>query len=326
MGKILLVIDHSDPDEKSFRYAVQLCRSVQAQLSILQFGEMAAVAPDQQTLAPGEKLAKMIRESEEKGVRCSWTVNSGQTDREVVRHVEANRDILLAVYDCIGASGERRNKKKEQQLARDLLIPIVRVHAGRLFRKLKIAGKILMEVKHMGLTLKKLGNVFSGKNKRATGKEKPADSIGIQTPQQVQEEEEARLVVVGNESEFSDGVVEYALEMAKRMNYQIIALNTVPLACDTFRRLSSSRKQVCGEFESISMQNVKAFEAAAQDCNIPFTHVVKFVEIDDALEELQREFGEIGFIVSEPQGQAAVQDQDRNEKRPEAEMCVYALR
>jgi len=46
------------------------------------------------------------------------------------------------------------------------------------------------------------------------------------------------LLVVGQESSFSQEIIDYALEMAKRMSYEIVALNTAPLSCDTFKMFS----------------------------------------------------------------------------------------
>jgi len=41
---------------------------------------------------------------------------------------------------------------------------------------------------------------------------------------------EGRLVVMGHESMFSDEVIGYAIDMAKRMSYEILALNSAPLS------------------------------------------------------------------------------------------------
>ncbi|MBW1895230.1 MAG: hypothetical protein JRI91_16300, partial [Deltaproteobacteria bacterium] len=44
-----------------------------------------------------------------------------------------------------------------------------------------------------------------------------------------QEERPGKLLVIGNGSEFTQDIVDYALEMAQRMSYEILALNTAPL-------------------------------------------------------------------------------------------------
>jgi len=332
MGKILLVIDHSDPDEKSFKYAIQLCQSIHSDLSILyiiQGMPKAEAHSEQNTHAyVNEDIVRLIAESSELGIQCTLTVKFGPPDSEVVHYVESHRDIILAVYDRMETKKILHNNKEDKLLARDLLIPIVRVNAGRLFRKISVLKNILMEGKHMGQLLNKISNVFTGKSKSKMSRGTEPELNNNRTDQdlQVREETQARLVVVGNESTFSDEIVDYALEMAERRNYRIIALNTAPLSCDTFRLFSSSRNQVCSDFEAISVRNVETFETAAKERNIHFTHVLKFVEVDDALDELQNEFGEIGFIVSEPTNQQSPQKRNENEKRSEAEICVYAMR
>jgi len=68
-----------------------------------------------------------------------------------------------------------------------------------------------------------------------------------------------KLVVVGRESVFSQEIVDYALEMAERMSYEIIALNTAPLSCDTFKLFSASRDKICEDFENLSQKTSKPF-------------------------------------------------------------------
>jgi len=83
-----------------------------------------------------------------------------------------------------------------------------------------------------------------------------------------------KLLVMGRESDFSKEIIDYALEMAERMSYEILALNTAPLSCETFKLFSSSRNQVCEEFKSMSEQNAGLFQEAAVEKGIPFHHIV----------------------------------------------------
>ena len=52
--------------------------------------------------------------------------------------------------------------------------------------------------------------------------------------EQTEEQQIMQLLVVGRESTFSKEIIDYALDMAQRMSYEILALNTAPLSCDTF--------------------------------------------------------------------------------------------
>ena len=108
-----------------------------------------------------------------------------------------------------------------------------------------------------------------------------------------------KLLVMGRESDFSKEIVDYALEMAQRMSYEILALNTAPLSCETFKLFSSSRNQVCEEFSEMSKKNAGLFQKAAAEKGIPFHHIVMFSEPEEALQSITREHKDIAFVVSE---------------------------
>jgi hypothetical protein len=133
-----------------------------------------------------------------------------------------------------------------------------------------------------------------------------------------------KLVVVGRESDFPRDLVEYALDMAERLSYEIVALNTAPLSCDTFKFLSSSRTKLCQDFRGLSEKSAAGFESEVTQRGIPFTHVVKFSDVDEALEELQTEIGGIDFIVSDVQ-EAAVEEAPVEGERLQSEIVVYAM-
>jgi hypothetical protein len=135
---------------------------------------------------------------------------------------------------------------------------------------------------------------------------------------------EGRLVVMGHESMFSDEVVDYAIDMARRMSYEILALNSAPLSCDSFSLFSTSRTKLCQEFQSISETNASAFRQAAEAGGVPFVHVVKFDEPEQALASLQKEYDNIEFVIADTQPQAA-EDRVAESDRPKNELLVYAM-
>lgn len=138
------------------------------------------------------------------------------------------------------------------------------------------------------------------------------------------EERPGKLLVMGKESIFTREVVEYALEMAQRMSYEIIALNTAPLSCDTFKIFSSSQKKLCQDFQSLAEENVKGFLEEAKRMGIPFTHVVKFTEPDDALDEMKKEYTDVEFVVSEAEEEMIANRAEEGE-RPRKEIFVYSM-
>ncbi|MBW2490904.1 MAG: hypothetical protein JRE65_07145 [Deltaproteobacteria bacterium] len=117
--------------------------------------------------------------------------------------------------------------------------------------------------------------------------------------EQKEEHAPTKLLVMGIESNFSKEIIDYALEMAQRMSYDIMALNTAPLSCETFKLFSSSRNQVCEEFKSMSEKNADLFKEAAAEKGIPFDHIVMFSEPEEALESITKQHKDIAFVVSE---------------------------
>ncbi|KPA11946.1 hypothetical protein MHK_007848 [Candidatus Magnetomorum sp. HK-1] len=138
------------------------------------------------------------------------------------------------------------------------------------------------------------------------------------------EDRRGKLLVIGKESQFSEGVIDYSLDMARRMSFEIIALNTAPLSCKTFSVFSSSLSNACKEFKEISEQNITSFQQHALQSQIPFTHVVKFNEVEHATVDIQKEFGNIDFVVSEPEEERTEQRIQRD-NRVQNEIFVYSM-
>jgi hypothetical protein len=135
----------------------------------------------------------------------------------------------------------------------------------------------------------------------------------------------SRLLVVGRESVFSEEIIDYAIEMAERLSYGIIALNTAPLSCDTFRLFTSSRNRICEDFEDISKKNITAFQEKAEKKGIPFKHVVKFSDSYEVLKEIKAEIGEFEFVVSEMEEEVEDASGTASGEKPKREISVYSI-
>lgn len=134
----------------------------------------------------------------------------------------------------------------------------------------------------------------------------------------------AKLLVMGQESAFSKEIMDYALEMAQRMSYDILALSTAPLSCDTFKLFSSSHSKVCEDFRHLSEENTRPFKQAASAQGIPFEHVVMFSEPEAALESISRKDEKISFVISETIEDRDVNRQENTEQlRPS--LYVYSV-
>jgi len=321
MGKILLATDRRWPGRPAFKYAVQLCRENKADLSVLQI----RAGKNGRNKVNGH-LKKLIGLSQEQGIGYRINIRTGKAGNEIARFVRNRPEIILAVYDR-SIFSLMFGQKNEKELVSQSGIPFVVVQNGRLLKFIKSIRNFFTEEKFM---LAKISSMFktNKKNSKETS-EQVTDQMAAEVSVTAAEnppEEAGRLVVVGNESAFPDSIMDYALEMAGRMDYQIIALNTAPLSCDTFRIFKNAGNQLCDEFQEMSCKNAAAFEQKAKEKNIPFIHVVKFEETDDALEAVQKEFGEISFIVSEPESKNASYNRNENENRMSAGLCVYSMR
>ena len=173
--------------------------------------------------------------------------------------------------------------------------------------------------------LNRAGNTMDKYQEAITFAEAGESEYAMETMSDQKEEEAAlKLLVMGRESTFSKEIIDYALEMAHRMSYEILALNTAPLSCETFKLFSSSRNQVCEEFKSLSEENAGLFQKAAAEKGIPFDHIVMFNEPEAALESITKEYRDIAFVVSESV-------EDRSESRIEegerlrSNVYVYAM-
>ena len=154
----------------------------------------------------------------------------------------------------------------------------------------------------------------------------PAEAVAMVCKEADGQDIEGRLLVMGRESSFSQEVVDYAIDMARRMSFEILALNSAPLSCDAFSMLSASRSKLCEEFKSISEQNAMIFRQAAEAVGVPFAHVVKFDEPDQALASVQQEYKNIEFVISDAQPQRQAQaDQAAEASRPRSEVLVYSM-
>jgi len=107
-----------------------------------------------------------------------------------------------------------------------------------------------------------------------------------------------KLLVVGSEEGFSERLVNHAINMAERMGYEITALNVIPVGMRIFSVLQDKVKE---ELKGKTEKEAEAFSAKASKMRIPFTHTVKFGNLDKIVREVNSECKETLFIVTEPE-------------------------
>jgi len=166
MKNVLLAIDGITPDRKAFRYAVALCERIKAELSIFQVirpqyyreykkkirkkgllartfveGSMMAAtfaeAGEHETALDimaeaSKKIRSLLKESEEAGVHCHFSIKSGNPEKEIVNYINDHRNVVLAIYDVsdcdVNEAASISSKKNVlARIRKDLSVPLVTV-------------------------------------------------------------------------------------------------------------------------------------------------------------------------------------------------------
>ncbi len=331
--KILLAIDDVAPDRRVLQISLNLCRGIRARLNILQVVPgtppvSPSSAPEgletsgiESTGPPGEN-GYWFPESGYGGVLNSVLVKPGDPKQEISKYIETHGEVVIAVDDTIAGQGKTTEEpagKHAPFKCRPITIPVVIIRKNR-------SNIINQQLNWEDNYMNRLFGGFRKKRSARAGTGGAMENIVSESPidaPAIKADHPARLVVLGRESGFSPKIMGYALEMAQRMNYEIVALSTTPLT-GTALALQPERKDVvCNDFKCVSRKNAELFKAEAEKRNIPFLHKVKFVNTDAALEEVNMELGEIGFIVSEPEKSRGKDAAGRDRRDPG--ILVYSL-
>lgn len=112
--------------------------------------------------------------------------------------------------------------------------------------------------------------------------------------------ERAKVLVVGHEDTFSKPLVDYAVGFAKRMGYEIVALNVSPVRTES-TTIGPFCDMLCEEFNKKCQQGIGALCKLCEEEGIPFTHLVKFGEIDDCIKEAHEVMRRVEFVITEPE-------------------------
>ena len=115
---------------------------------------------------------------------------------------------------------------------------------------------------------------------------------------EIKTSERELILVVGHEEGFSEALVNYALGMAERMNYEIAALNVIPMSK---RLVSFLHERVREELQTSLENEAESFKTKALEKNIPFSYTVKFGETDRIIKELNGDLKRVSFVLTEPE-------------------------
>ena len=109
-----------------------------------------------------------------------------------------------------------------------------------------------------------------------------------------------KILVVSNEYSFSDRLMDYATDMAKRMERDIIALNAMESDI-RFRLLANYHQTVRDDFRVRAEESAEVFKKKAVDKGVGFEHMVKFGNSDRTIEAICQNLGETTYVLLEPE-------------------------
>ena len=112
-------------------------------------------------------------------------------------------------------------------------------------------------------------------------------------------QERPKILVVGRGPSFSSRLVEYAIGYAKRMAYEIVAVNCGDLVLRSSLKLSPYQENLFEEFKGRAAAGVKLFAARAREEGVPFRHLVRPDSVGPAVRELEEEIGRVHFVLGE---------------------------
>ena len=139
---------------------------------------------------------------------------------------------------------------------------------------------------------------FIDKNGKG-GKAGDANSGGSGTTSNSSQEVKRKILVVGKDYAFSNGVVDYAANLSQRLGYDIIAMSVNPALGQSGKFFSPYNQHLRGKFSQRAHEawTPVASELASQ--GIRSEHVVKFEGLAGAIKDLNHEVKRIDFVITD---------------------------
>ena len=148
-----------------------------------------------------------------------------------------------------------------------------------------------------GAQVRKLEHI--ARIQRASAAEQEQAEAPAGAPVAAGEASKGRLLVLGRQSAFPAELIDYALDMAARLSYEVIALNAAGFSKETFRSFPGARDKVCQDFLTVSEASALPFKEAAAERGVPFSHLVRFTSEDEAAVEVREMVGDIDYVICE---------------------------
>jgi len=115
------------------------------------------------------------------------------------------------------------------------------------------------------------------------------------------------ILVIGREDCFSERLAAYAVEMAKRLDFKLMAVNIT----DAPLSLAAERKQeAIAEFEKSCLVNCSSLNEKAADAGIQLSHLMEIGIQDEIVEKLHTQFPGMRYVLTEPDPEVARKAKD----------------
>ncbi|MDW7771379.1 MAG: universal stress protein [Desulfobulbaceae bacterium] len=105
------------------------------------------------------------------------------------------------------------------------------------------------------------------------------------------------ILVFANGDSFSENLNDYALEMAKRLDYELLALHVTeaPLALS-----DEKRETAMSAFRESCLKNVKTLGQRADKIGVSFNHVIECGNPDSVVAKLHARYPGMRYVLTEP--------------------------
>jgi hypothetical protein len=114
------------------------------------------------------------------------------------------------------------------------------------------------------------------------------------------ETEQAKILVLGLDGRFSQALCDYAVGLAGRLGYEIVAVNAKHFPSEFLASINPFREKLKADFEAKAIEAAEKFETVASTAGVPFRHVIKYGEGQDVIKELYSELKKLEYVLTEP--------------------------
>jgi hypothetical protein len=113
------------------------------------------------------------------------------------------------------------------------------------------------------------------------------------------QEVKRKILVVGKDYAFSNGVVDYAANLSQRLGYDIIAMSVNPALGQSGKFFSPYNQHLRGKFTQRAQEAWVPVASELASQGIRSEHVVKFEGLSGAIKDLNHEVKRIDFVITD---------------------------